>query len=777
MGQTAAIVGIQDTQGPVTVEYLTVSGASLTPAGLATGQWSGIAYINSSGTVSHNQVKSIEVSAIIGQASVHGMEMKTTAGTHSLEITHNYLAQYAGHVAIDLMAGGLTSGVLTATVTDNIIIGDPADTLTPVAQFGIAAGGLSGLVVRRNNIAHFSSPWNVSGIWLDPLNPEATWTIAYNSLVANDNGISIHGASGGVIAHNSILAGAAGIEMGPQFNVPSGQIPASSSNSLIQGNTIAGSPTVATTQVTINGTTVESAITGQPVDGILVWDGQQNRFIGNHVSGFVNDAYMGEDPVFLNNAVSWSPGTMPSYDNQGNSLSFNAWGPLATPASSSGVTGYAVVNANNATPFVVDASNNWWGSPSGPSNIANTFNPATQGLPVSAGVNYTPWLTFVPALDLTEATGQTPFSSIGAALSEATPGASLSLATGTFVENVTVSISGVTLASQSSLAPATIQASPTMSMPATISIQADDVTIQSVTVEAPSSGYGVWVGSDPASPILGAQLLGCHIIGGAIGILFTAETEGSVIGVTVEQFARYGISLGNETLGGQGSRVAVQNSVVTGANSPSGTLTGVRWTDGAAGILSDSVITTVGTGVVIEDTAAVTLSQNQLQSVQTGIVITATTAGSIMTDLVLTNNLVAPTPSVSGEVVRGIWVYPQVAATTMAVIANENLLQGVLDAFAQGVVIGQTDVAATISWAGSGNTVTGWRTGLMVLGDPAVLTFSYNNIVDNVTAANNGSVSPIVLSNNWWGAPSAPTNVSGNLVVQPVLTAPVASAS
>ncbi|MCY0898260.1 MAG: hypothetical protein OWU33_04885 [Firmicutes bacterium] len=778
VGQTAAIVGVQDSGGSVTLMYLTVSGASLTTAGLATGQWSGIAYINSSGTLANNRVQSIEVPDAIGQASVHGMEIKATAGMQTVAIVNNQLSQYAGHVAVDLMAGGLTPGVLTVVVEENLLVGDPAQTLTPVAQFGIAAGGLTGLTIRRNNIALFSSPWNVSGTWLDPHAPEAQWTAEYNSLVANDNGISLHGASGGVVAHNSILAGSAGMELGPQFNVPSGQTPAASSQNVIWANTIVGTTTVATTSVTVNGTAVVTAITGQPVDGILIWDGQQNRAVGNHVAGFVNDAYVGEDPVFINNTASWAPDTMPTYNNSGNTLAFNAWGMLAVPQASSGVTGYAVVNANNASVFVEDAQNNWWGTPAGPTASSNTFNPTNQGLPVSNGVDS--WLEFVPPLALTEGFGFSPvlnlttgvgYPWIRAALAAASPGDSIGLAFGTFVENVTVSVPQVTVASVSVAEPATIQPNLAQTPAAKVTVQADGVNLQSLIVSAPSDGAGIWVGTHPATSLTGIQIVSLQTVGGAIGILWTAGASGSVDDVAVNQFSRFGLSMGNEILGGQASQVTVTNSVVNGGDNESGA--GIRWVAGAGGAALNNLVNGGNTGILLQDTAGVTIQANRIAGSATGVEITATVTGEAMNHLVIVDNLVEPVPQTPLAVARGIWIWSQVDGVTFEVVVNNNRIQGPVDGLSEGVVLGQTGVSAAIQWAGSGNTVARWGVGLAIFSDPVTMTFAYNNIIDNLTAVDNNSLSPMALPDNWWGVAEVPPNLSGNVSVAPVLSEPV----
>jgi len=51
---------------------------------------------------------------------------------------------------------------------------------------------------------------------------------------------------------------------------------------------------------------------------------------------------------------------------------------------------FGVMNDAGATGAPIDATNNYWGAPSGPRDPAH--NPAGTGTRVSAGVTYRPWL-------------------------------------------------------------------------------------------------------------------------------------------------------------------------------------------------------------------------------------------------------------------------------------------------------------------------------------------------------------------------------------------------
>ena len=393
-GDTAAIIGVQtgspDTAAgvakatsqpvPVTVANLTVSGVNLggLPPG---GELEGIAFVDTSGGIIGNTVEHIEQASAMGQAAVHGIEVKATAGPAAVTVSGNTAKNDAGHVAVDLMSA---PGDLTATVTGNTLTGDPVATTTPVAQFGVAAGGLAGLTVAGNTIADFQSPWSVGAVWLDAQSAGAACSVTGNTLVANDNGVDLHGASGCTISGNDISAGSAGVEIGPSYT---GSPAVPSSGNSVTNNAITGTTTEASTLSYDGTSTPASAVAGVPVDGVLVWDGSQNTVAGNAVSGFVHDVYAGEDPVYLNNTASWGAGMPASYSGNtvGVSVSDNSLTVPAAAVAGSDVTsvGAAELNAPTGTLPMV-ATDNWWGCAGGPNEA---------GCATTAGsVTTTTWL-------------------------------------------------------------------------------------------------------------------------------------------------------------------------------------------------------------------------------------------------------------------------------------------------------------------------------------------------------------------------------------------------
>ncbi|AKG53672.1 hypothetical protein DGWBC_1011 [Dehalogenimonas sp. WBC-2] len=88
----------------------------------------------------------------------------------------------------------------------------------------------------------------------------------------------------------------------------------------------------------------------------------------------------------------------------------------------------------------VDATDNWWGSASGPTHSSNTYNVDTQGDAVSDNVNYAPWLgaategePFCPVY-----IGETGYASVQDAINDVAEGETIVLSAGTYVGNLTI---------------------------------------------------------------------------------------------------------------------------------------------------------------------------------------------------------------------------------------------------------------------------------------------------------------------------------------------------
>lgn len=337
----------------------------------------GIALIDTNGTIVSNHVENIEQKAAMGDASVHGIEVKSTRGPVSALVAENSTDHYAGHVAVDLMAAG--PGSLSASVVENAITGDPEPTpgTSVVAQFGVVAGGIQKLQISRNRISDFQSPWDVGAIWLDPQAAQASCIISRNRLLANDDGVDVRGAQGCIIDRNVITAGAAGVEIGEGVS-GSGHSFGSAPGNVVVRNLISGATTVAT-NVAYDGS---PAIAGVPDDGVVVWSGTGNTITRNAISGFVADIYVGSDPVYLNNTATWTS-PQPYAVTTGTTARLNDLTNPASPAVASGLTAYGLVNLNEFVSYALSATDNWWGCAAGPGAPGCT---AATGL-----VNDQPW--------------------------------------------------------------------------------------------------------------------------------------------------------------------------------------------------------------------------------------------------------------------------------------------------------------------------------------------------------------------------------------------------
>ncbi len=742
-GATSAIIGVQldSSTIPVTIQGLTVSGSALSSSG---GPWSGIALVDTSGAITHNVVTNIQIQSQIGDASVHGIEVKATQNAATVAVTGNTLQDYPGHVAIDLMSNGTASaaGDLTVTVSGNKITGNPASTLGPVAQFGIVAGGIASLSISHNTISDMSSPWGVGGIWLDQMGTGATCTVSGNTLLNNDNGIDVHGASGCTLSGNTITAGSSGIELGQSYLTPT-VVP--SSNNTISGNMITGVITDGTS-LAYGSPNPVSAIANQPVDGVLIWDGTGNTVQGNAVSGFVNDVYVGQDPVYLLNLPSWSGSGSSingTFANSGNTVAFNNLGTLATPASGSGVTGYAVANLNNSTSFALNATENWWGSANGPTNAANTYNVGAQGLSVSSGVDFTPWLTSAPAVGATSGTTFAPvtditssaqFASIQAAVNAAVSGDTIQVAAGTFTEGVTINTPVTLEGAQHGVDARTRTGVPETVITANAAgsggfgINASNVVIDGFTIatNAPTSAlnniapnYGT--GIDVAATVSGTQIINDII-------------QNNVFGVYLKSDGTY--------------KTLVEHDLFNNNNQPGAASGNGIYTDGAlsnAVIENNTFTANSSAGIVMAGSSAgletgITIANNEFLGT-TALGGTALALFNV-TNSKITGNFVngtGPTATDADAIYLG--------GGDSGITLSDNLIRNsagwaihLQTGYGPAPILANSSIVATLNSLGSSNTLGGLRVGSK----------AYTGT--NINAAD-----------NWWGSVSGPggTEVSG----------------
>ena len=97
----------------------------------------------------------------------------------------------------------------------------------------------------------------------------------------------------------------------------------------------------------------------------------------------------------------------------------------------------------NETGAIVDATDNWWGTASGPAHSSNTFNVGSQGNAVSNNVDFVPWLDAAPpgGVSFAPVTTTDPvgsYASIQAGVTASNPGGTVNVAAGTYNENIVI---------------------------------------------------------------------------------------------------------------------------------------------------------------------------------------------------------------------------------------------------------------------------------------------------------------------------------------------------
>ncbi len=130
-------------------------------------------------------------------------------------------------------------------------------------------------------------------------------------------------------------------------------------------------------------------------------------------------------------------------------------GPTNITIHNATITGNTQFGLSNVLSGVtINATGNWWGSANGPTHAGNTFNTTARGSVVIGAVNYAPWLnagggaSFAPVTN-----GVNGYASIQAAVSAAISGNTITVASGTFSESVSISINNLTIIGNASSRP------------------------------------------------------------------------------------------------------------------------------------------------------------------------------------------------------------------------------------------------------------------------------------------------------------------------------------
>jgi parallel beta-helix repeat protein len=216
----------------------------------------------------------------------------------------------------------------------------------------------------------------------------------------------------------------------------------------------------------------------------------------------------------------------------------------------------------------LDATDNWWGSANGPTHASNTFNVGSQGVLVTDGVIFTPWLDAAPpgGVSFAPVTTTSPvgsYSSIQAGVNASNPGGTVNAATGVFSENVTV---GKSVIVQAGSSPVVDCGGPGNGF----AIGANNVTINGFEIRNCSNGIqGQTSNSTISNNIIHDNLN----YGGSngVGILLWGDNDNNQIsGNTVYNNDRQGVVVGHCDFAGPGGACTAGGTQISSGNTISG---------------------------------------------------------------------------------------------------------------------------------------------------------------------------------------------------------------
>jgi len=207
-------------------------------------------------------------------------------------------------------------------------------------------------------------------------------------------------------------------------------------NILIEGNTISGGygniVLAGAEYITITGNTITGAVP-------LATNGKNIYILDDYLQG---TNHLSTNIVITNNDILGAEGYGVRIKYTGAVPEEGAFMASTTTINNNNIYGNTDFGVENTIETIVNATNNWWGSASGPTHADNTFNVGDQGDVVSDYVDYVPWLdaaspagaSFAPvALD-----GDADYSSIQSAIDAAIAGDTISVDAGTYNEDITL---------------------------------------------------------------------------------------------------------------------------------------------------------------------------------------------------------------------------------------------------------------------------------------------------------------------------------------------------
>ena len=326
------IVFVGGSTGDV-IQNLTVDGAGL---GNANAPFSGVAFHNAAGTLQNSSVINVADTPLDGNGNGVGVYAYNDDGTpRTVNVSNNTISGYGKN------GMALSGQNLTGNATGNTVTGaGPTDI---IAQNGIQVSyGASGTVANNNVSGNF-------------------WTGTYCGDTYYPAGCSTNNPASELDADGA-----------------SGVLLYEAGNATVSSNTITGNQFGVWSVATGNVAVQNNAITGTAHNGSAYPTG---------ISVWTNDQW---GPYFNPTDVA-TTGSI-----SGNTLSTLDYGLLMRQYTSGGVAPAVVAHSNSITAGSVDgafsnsyfnARGNWWGSASGPSGAGTG-----SGVPVSANVDFTPWL-------------------------------------------------------------------------------------------------------------------------------------------------------------------------------------------------------------------------------------------------------------------------------------------------------------------------------------------------------------------------------------------------
>jgi parallel beta-helix repeat protein len=462
-------------------------------------------------------------------------------------------------------------------------------------------------------------------------------------------------------------------------------------------------------------------------------------------------------------------GTSSNITVTGNTIRDNAGGGIKVMGTTSGWTansnsiyGNTGYGAQNVTGAMLDFTDNWWNSASGPTHASNKFNVGSQGEAVSDNVDFVPWLDAAPPtgnsfapVTTTDPVGE--HASIQAGVDFSNPGGTVNAAVGTFTEQPDIGKSltltgagqGSTIIKSLSVLATKFIISGKNYKPVVYIHDATDVTVQQLTVDGDGKGNGNAVLKGIAFYNAGGAVDHVTIIGvretplsGAQNAdgLYAYNTDGaprtlSVTNNTINDYQKNAMGLSgagltvtvtdNTTTCSGPTTVIAQNGIQVGAGA-SGTIqgndvSGCIYTGPSSG--NDFYNGWQGTGILTYDASG-----------------PVTVSGNTVTD-------------------NDMGIYSRLSSGAATI--QDNTVQ---DNLYFGIVFRRGDVTAT------GNTVSGSEVGILIPSTRPASSSApaahLNDIAGNtVYGVRNDAAYQTDATDNWWGSANGPTHASNTFNV------------